>query len=42
VHKADQPDFIADLLDADVLAGEQGAEIDLSASEADTATLCDD
>jgi hypothetical protein len=38
-HKADQPDFIANLLDADVLAGEDGAEIDLAAADADAATL---
>ena len=40
-HKADEPDFIADLLDADVLAGEDGAEIDLAAADADAAALGD-
>jgi len=41
VHKADEPDFIAHLLDTDILAGEDGAEINLSAPEADAATLGD-
>ena len=41
IHKADEPDSIADLLDAHVLASEDGAEIDLSASETDTAALGD-
>jgi hypothetical protein len=41
VHKADEPDFIAHLLDTDILAGEDGAEMDLSAPEADAATLGD-
>ena len=41
MHKADQPDFIADLLDTDILTGEDSAEIDLSAPEADAATLGD-
>ena len=40
-HKADEPDFIADLLNADVLAGEDGAEVDLPFAEADTAALGD-
>ena len=40
-HKADQPDFIANLLDADVLAGEDGAEIDLAAADADATALGD-
>ena len=39
LHKGDEPDFIAHLLDADVLAGEDGAEIDLAVSDADAATL---
>ena len=34
LHKADEPDFIANLLDADVLASEGGAEIDLGAAGA--------
>src|SRR5207247_10192215 len=41
VHKADEPDFIAHLLDPDILAGEDGAQMDLSAPEADAATLGD-
>jgi hypothetical protein len=40
-HKADEPDFIAYLLDADVSAGEDGAEIYLAAADADAATLGD-
>jgi hypothetical protein len=32
-------DLIGDLFDADVLAGEHGAEIDLLAAEADATTL---
>ena len=35
VHEADEPNLLADLLDADALAGEDGAEIDLAAIEAD-------
>jgi len=34
-HKADEPDVVVGLLDADGLAGEDGAEIDLSAFVAD-------
>ena len=41
MHKADEPDFIAHLLDTDILASEDGAEMDLSAPEADAATLGD-
>jgi hypothetical protein len=40
-HKADEPDFIAYFLDADVLASEDGAEVDLSAADADAAALRD-
>jgi hypothetical protein len=29
IHKADHPNLVTDLLDADGLAGEDGAEIDL-------------
>jgi hypothetical protein len=32
LHKADEPDFIADLFNPDVLASEDDAEIDLSAA----------
>ena len=35
VHEADEPDFVGDLFDADVLAGEDLAEIDLAATDAD-------
>ena len=41
VHKADQPDVVADLLDADVLPGEDAAEIDLLPVEADAAAARD-
>ena len=41
LHKGDEPDFIAHLLDTDILAGEEGAEMDLSAPEADAAALSD-
>ena len=33
IHEADEPNLLADLLDADALAGEDGAEIDLLAIE---------
>ncbi len=35
VHEADEPNLLADLLDADALAGEDGARIDLLPVEAD-------
>jgi hypothetical protein len=35
VHEADEPNVLADLLEADALTGEDGAEIDLLAIEAD-------
>ncbi len=41
MHEADEPDLVCDLLDTHVLAGEYGAEMDLLASKADPATLCD-
>ena len=41
VHQAHQPDFIADLLDADVPAGEDRAQVDLAPAEADAAALSD-
>ena len=41
IHKADQPDFIANFLDPDILTGEDGAEIDLAAAEADAAAVGD-
>jgi hypothetical protein len=41
IHKTEQPDFIAGLLDADIFASEDGTEIDLSASETDAAAVGD-
>jgi len=39
LHEADQPDAVGDLLDADQLAGEHGAQVDLAPFVADaTAT----
>jgi hypothetical protein len=35
VHKTDEPNLLADLPDADALAREHGAEIDLPPIEAD-------
>jgi hypothetical protein len=35
VHKADQPDLFRDLLDADILSGEDLTEIDLTPPDAD-------
>src|SRR5256886_16223690 len=35
VHEGDQPDFLAHLLDAHLLPGEYGAEVDLLPIEAD-------
>jgi hypothetical protein len=35
LHKADQPDSVADLFDADVSASEHGAEVDLSLPDAE-------
>jgi hypothetical protein len=40
-HEANEPYFIAHLLDADVLTGEHGAEIDLAPADADAAALGD-
>src|ERR1039458_1917180 len=40
-HKADQPDSVADLFDADVLASEHGAEVDLLLPDADPAAVGD-
>jgi hypothetical protein len=36
LHKADQPDFLADLGDADVLAGEHPTQVDFAPPDADT------
>jgi len=38
VHEADEPNLVAHLFDADSLAGEDQAEIDLLAIEADAAS----
>jgi hypothetical protein len=35
IHKADQPDIVMNFFDADRLNGEDGAEVDLFAAEAD-------
>ena len=39
IHKAHEPDSIADFLDTDILASEDGAEADLAAAEANAAEL---
>jgi hypothetical protein len=39
VHEGDEPDFIAHLLDAHVLAGEDGAQVDLALAKADTTAV---
>ena len=36
IHEADEPDVVGHLLDADALAGEDGAEIDFPSIEADS------
>ena len=41
VHEADEPDFIGDLLDADLLAGEDGAQVDFPAFVTDPAATGD-
>lgn len=41
MHKGYEPDFLADLLEADVLLREHLAEIDFSAADADAATRGD-
>ena len=41
LHEADQPDLVLDLLDADLLTGEDRAEVDLLPSEADSAAVRD-
>jgi hypothetical protein len=41
LHKAHQPHLVADLLDAHVLAGEDGAEIDFAAPDANAAAAGD-
>jgi hypothetical protein len=41
IHEADEPNLLADLLDADELAGKDGAEIDLLTIEADSAACGD-
>jgi hypothetical protein len=37
VHKADQPDLLADFRDADVLSGEHGTQVDFPTTDADAA-----
>ena len=39
MHEGHEPDALVGLLDADVLAGEDGAEVDLAFAKADTATV---
>ena len=41
IHEANEPNEVADLFDADALAGEDGAEIDFLAIEADSAACGD-
>ena len=41
IHEGDEPNEVADLFDADALAGEDGAEIDSLAIEADSAACGD-
>ena len=41
VHKAHEPDFLADLLEADVLSGKYSAQVDLSTTDADPAVTGD-
>ena len=41
MHEADQPDALGDFPEADVLAGEDCAEVDLAAPEAQAAALSD-
>ena len=39
VHEADEPDALVDLHDAEILAGEDGAEVDLAPVEADASAV---
>ncbi len=41
LHEADEPDTVGHLLDADTLAGEHGAEVDLAALVANAAAVGD-
>ena len=41
LHEADQPDFIADFLDADVLTRQRGSEIDFAVADAYAASVGD-
>ncbi len=41
LHEADEPYFVANLFDADLLAGEDGAQVDFPAFVTDPATVCD-
>jgi len=42
IHKADQPDVIVNFLDADRLAGKDGAEVNLFVAQAEAAAIGDD
>ena len=41
MHEGHEPDALVDLLDADVLPGENGAEVDLAPTEADATSVGD-
>jgi hypothetical protein len=41
MHKGDEPNTLVDLLDADVLPGEDRAEVNLALAKADAATMGD-
>ncbi len=41
LHEADEPDLVGDLLDADLLASEDRAEVYFLSSKADTTALGD-
>ena len=41
LHETDEPDAVGDLPDPDMLAREDGAEVDLTAADADSATTGD-
>jgi hypothetical protein len=42
IHKTDQPDIILNFFNADGLAGKDGAEVNLFATETDAAAIGDD
>ena len=39
MHEADKPDLVSDFSDADILATEHGAQVDLAVTHTDPATL---